>query len=58
MLLSYALMLVLMTFNGPLFLCVVLGYGAGYSLFGFDAIEVQFKPKNSVLINTASTPLI
>lgn len=35
---SYMLMLVLMTFNGGLFLAVILGYTIGYSLFGFAPI--------------------
>lgn len=43
MLLSYTLMLVLMTFNGGLFLSIVIGYTVGYALFGFAPIEFKQK---------------
>jgi predicted PurR-regulated permease PerM len=40
---SYMLMLVLMTFNGGLFIAVILGYTIGYSLFGFAPITFRQK---------------
>lgn len=43
LLIAYTLMLILMTFNGGLFLTIVLGYTTGYFLFGFD--KLQFKQK-------------
>ncbi len=36
-------MLILMTFNGGLFLIIVLGYTTGYFLFGFDKLEFKQK---------------
>jgi solute carrier family 31 (copper transporter), member 1 len=49
LLLSYALMLVLMTFNAGLFIAIMLGYTLGYSLFGFTPIT--FKQKGDIEIN-------
>lgn len=39
--LAYMLMLVMMTFNGGLFISVILGYVIGYTLFGFAPVEFK-----------------
>jgi len=42
--LSYILMLVIMTFNGGLFISSILGFGTGYFLFGQNRKEPPGKP--------------
>ena len=41
LLLAFALMLLVMTFNGLIFFAVVLGIVAGYAIFGFMKLNLQ-----------------
>lgn len=43
MLLAYVLMLILMTFNGGLFMSIVVGHAVGYGLFGFAPVILTQK---------------
>ena len=47
---SYMLMLVLMTFNGGLFIAVMLGYTVGYFLTGFG--DVKFETRKNPMIGS------
>ena len=42
-LLAYVLMLILMTFNGGLFMSIILGHAVGYGLFGFAPVVLTQK---------------
>ena len=42
-LLAYVLMLILMTFNGGLFISIVVGHALGYGLFGFAPVVLTQK---------------
>lgn len=58
LLLSYLLMLVLMTFNSGLFIVIMLGYTTGYALFGFSDVKFTRKGDNaaSQLIGYGANP--